>query len=259
MSIRQPIETVDLLLNDLIDPGSPASGVKMEHSLLRELVDRIEAVPAEEIPAAHYSKFKRGCATLKAAMGPGIQTEVAQAVLAVRQIVNDILDAPPSPQQSRFHYIADAEFRRILERDVDEAESSLRHDNWKACIVLCGSILEAALYEYLLRDPTWTMDPSRSNVPSISGSATKKDIRRTDLANQWTLDDLIKFAVTNGVVKGYTTQHIRDAVQQPRNLIHPRKEIRSGVTVDRGRAGVSIETLKALLDEIGQLPGMPPP
>lgn len=173
-------------------------------------------------------------------------------VQRLKPIVERALAEPVLPDHSRFPTVKDGVLRSILERDLVDAEQCLRRQLWKPAIVLSGSILEAALYEYLLRNTAWTMDPQRKGAPKRKRSP--KDITKTDLDNQWTLQELVHFACANDIIKKYREDTISDVLRTPRNLIHPMKEVREKGRVDEGAASVSLTMLKDLLAELAARP-----
>ena len=139
--------------------------------------------------------------------------------------------------ESRFPTILDSDFRNILDRDLIDVQISLQRGLWKSAMVMCGSILEASMYEFLLRNPLWTMDPSRSSLPKYKGNI--RDIKINDFENQWTLNHLIEFFCDNKLLDGdpekwRTTLHF--FIREYRNLVHPmaemRKKANQGVTAE---------------------------
>jgi len=169
----------------------------------------------------------------------------------LKTAIEETLRAPIPQTESMFPYIKDDLLRDMLDRDFMDARVANEFQQWKACIVLCGGIVEALLYEYLLRDPRWTMDAARKSLP-------KKDITKTDLANQWSLAELIKFAVDNGIIKKYKQASLDDVIRTPRNLIHPMKEVRQAGRVDQGAARMSLAMLEEIKSELESVKGPPP-
>lgn len=215
-----------------------------------------ELEPADNIPSGKLSAFLKARAVLDAwqAMDASIP-EIKDALDGIQKIVQEALAEPVPLSDSRFPSIKDAVLRGILDRDIAEAIANHQLGQWKSCIVLCGSILEAALYEYLLRDPGWTMDKGRKCLPVYKGKT--KDIKSDALEDQWKLSELVDFACANGMISGYKAATIHDTLRQPRNLIHPMREHREDGRVDQPTANVSLTMVLAVLDELSRLKDPP--
>lgn len=194
-------------------------------NLLRALSQRLEDVDEfDDIEPADLSEFvnvRESIASL-ASRHSGNK----QALGKLPEIIKRAIEKPLPPIESRFPSVTDAALRDILDRDLFEAEDSLKRGRWKPAMVFCGSVLEAAMYEFLRRNPTWTMDPSR-NGPKFKGVA--KDITKDDIENQWTLEQLIEFFCENKLLDPKpetwkTTLH--NFIRRYRNLVHPMAELR---------------------------------
>jgi hypothetical protein len=235
------------------EPADRAGG--FSQALARAVTTELDALDfVEDIPQVRRNEFierRTQIASYASQAGSPVATRLAVGVIVeiLEAAVNQMIPA----QATRFPKIADADFRTLLERDLLEAEQSARERNWKSCIVMCGSILEAALYEFLLRNPTWTMDGNlRRRIPTRGG--TVKDIRSTNIQDQWSLKELIDFAHENGLLKHYAASTLHDTLREPRNLIHPMKEIRRAQYVSEETASVSLCVVRAALAELAQRP-----
>jgi len=212
-------------------------------------------VPAQSIPEEKYDAYLSGQSYIFAWMERSDKpdaNEIMGALGELRDAVDAALATPLPVSESRFPTVMDDRLRDILDRDLQQAEECLKLQLWKSAIVLAGSVLEAALYEYLLRNPAWTMDSARNSIPAYRGKV--KDITKSDLENQWTLRDLVFFYCENGLIRKYKESSITDVLRAPRNLIHPMKEFREKARVDEGAASVSLAMLLDLLSEISSLP-----
>jgi len=172
---------------------------------------------------------------------------VLEIVGKLKKAIEALLNVPLPLNESRFPTIKDEMLRGILERDLDEAASSFTIGNWKSCQVICGSILEAALYEYLLRNPAWTM--KQPAVP-VDRKGKLKDIE--DKAGTWTLADLIDFCCANKLID-LKPETLKDTLKDPRNLIHPMAERREAGKVDRETAQLCLAMTEAVLKALSQL------
>jgi len=196
-------------------------------NLCKALARRLEDVDEiEDIDPAHLAEYVYLAEYIKnnAAAGSGDRDKA----LTLMPIIQWAIAKPAPPIESRFPSVLDTVLRDILDRDLFEAEDSLKRGRWKPAMVFCGSVLEAALYEFLRRNPTWTMDQQqRKSIPKFKG--TVKDITKDDWENQWTLEQLIEFACDNTLLDPKsdtwkTTLH--NFIRRYRNLVHPMAELR---------------------------------
>lgn len=97
------------------------------------------------------------------------------------------------------------------------------------------------------------MSRDRKNKPKRRGGG-EKNIGGHDMDDQWTLKDLIDFAGANEMLKRYNPATLHDALREPRNFIHPMKEIRGGELVDEHTAQVSLNMVRGALAELVTLP-----
>lgn len=176
---------------------------------------------------------------------------VPGSVNTMLEFVNAAITAGKPPKESRFPTVKDTKLRGILERDLWEAERAAERGLWKSCMVLCGSILEAALYEYLRRNAGWAMDPNKKGIPKHR-DGSPKDIGSIEKEEQWKLEELINFAGHNGILDNPDLYH--QAVRDPRNLIHPMAELRGNDTVDKETANACLKVLLLALKKISEKP-----
>ncbi len=154
-----------------------------------------------------------------------------------------------------FANVANDELRLILTRDLEEAHDSLAKGLYKSCMVLCGSILEAALYEILRRNPTWTM--SQRGVPGKPGGGGPKNINSTAKEDGWMLGDLIRFCGETSILEKTDIDHLNRALRDPRDLIHPMAELRNQTTVSPDQAALSYHALRVVLDRLARKTMLP--
>jgi hypothetical protein len=125
---------------------------------------------------------------------------------------------------STFDFITDQEFRRTLEADHAEMLACIEVEAWKAAHVLAGSIVEALLVEYLLRqnDP----DPLKMSLAELIETCRAAKVlsaRTADLSS---------------VIRSY------------RNLIHPGRSLRLGDRPDHDGAIVARTLVSIIVREV---------
>lgn len=165
-----------------------------------------------------------------------------QIVSDLETIVNNALAEPMRPEESPFKHFKDKKLQAILERDLIEVQKTFEARAYKACIVLCGSILETALYEFLRRDVV------RTNTKAIDWFKHKnpKSIEGDD----WKLFELIAFACAHNLLPKDREETFHDTLRDPRNLIHPTAELKGAHKIDEDNAGMSKHALMVALAEL---------
>lgn len=249
---------LSLTIDEIHKTGVPGTDQLPDTNLLIQFCRLIEKLDMHEsIPREHWTDYSKAKLQLSGwcglPTGRGTSTKPWADLEIVRKAIAAAIAAPATPAESRFPNAKDKELANILERDLREAESCLEQGLWKSCAVLCGSILESALYEYLRRSPAWAMDATkRKGVPRKKGGIIK-DIRSTAEEEKWTLNDLIDFACMNRILD-IGAEMLHEAIREPRNLIHPMVELRKDAAVDKNTANVCMAVLKQALDKLTAVP-----
>ena len=124
--------------------------------------------------------------------------------------------------------IQDPQDRATLRRDYHEAVSSLSAQNYKAAIVLCGSLAEALLRVWLQRHNYLTaQELDKGGLYDYLAAA------RRHQADGFVSDASLLTMVDNGL-------------RQWRNLVHPAVTQRKSMVVDEHKASISLELVKSL-------------
>ena len=147
----------------------------------------------------------------------------------------DEQDETPVTVSKSFHFVADDDLRRILERDYKELQRGIVSGNWKSAIILSGGSIEAILLDLLIRNAS-------------TASSSSKAPRESDL-NKWDLNSLIEVSVEESLINsGVAT--LSHSVRDYRNLIHPGVEIRKGLKVEPEEAKIAMNVLDMLIREL---------
>jgi hypothetical protein len=132
-------------------------------------------------------------------------------------------------KELHFGFIDDPDLKRGIIEDYMEAQRSLASRNFKATIVLCGSIAEAVLTSALLKhDSTLVAD-----------KLYKKSF-----------EDLINAAKQESVITDNSLIALLEPLRQYRNLIHPGRSKRLELSTDTSKAQISVETIKLLVKHL---------
>ncbi len=148
------------------------------------------------------------------------------------QVIVEILQQTPDLllQQSddRLSYVVDASYRQHLLFDIAVASNALDTRQWKASIVIAGSVVEALL------------------LNALAGKDQPENQPETKL-HSMSLDQLIKESTKAELIDQSLTDQLH-AVRDYRNLIHPGRSIRERETCTLGKAYAMFGVLH-LLDE----------
>lgn len=156
-------------------------------------------------------------------------------VLAALKVEIDGAQTAPATPTRDFSFVADADLRKVLERDYAEAQRAYKAKCWKSVIVLSGGAIEAMLLDRLQRDPT--------AAKAASTAPNKPDLTK------WDLSDLINVSIELKHV-GLGVEKLSHSVREYRNLVHAGNEIRHKLTFDAEEAKIALEVLHIVFREL---------
>jgi len=138
-----------------------------------------------------------------------------------------------------FDFIKKKKLVPILLRDYTEILRCIKSECWKSAIILCGSAIEAILYDLL----------KQNESEALSAKSAQKSKGSVLPLEEWKLNFLINTAselslVSRGV-KGlsHTTREFR-------NLIHPLKEMNENYKLEKEEAENAFTTLRILIRDL---------
>jgi hypothetical protein len=177
------------------------------------------------------------------------------ALAAIATLLENSLREPPPPRHSYFPGIENDELRTILERDVVEAFDCFERRHFKACMTLCGSVLEAALLEYFRRkDGEWVKTKAQM---SKDCKADRKDITSNEITSRWMLKYLIDLASDNKLFPDAAAAGLKAWFWKARNLVHPAAELRRELEVSETMARKCMAELVHALEILAKWPAVP--
>lgn len=130
-------------------------------------------------------------------------------------------------------FLSNDELKRSIIEDYNEARKSLQSRNYKAAVLLCGSIAEALL--------TAVVDAAK--MPGITTSKLYED---------YNLAKLLNIAKDNNLIKDKNLYMLIDPLRNYRNAIHPGVKIRNSISLDSSTARIAIETINLLIRDLGK-------
>ena len=152
------------------------------------------------------------------------------------EVLLDETSEVPGIEQLNFSFIRDEQLRLVIERDCEEIQKTLVVRCWKAAIILSGSAIEAILLDLL---------QAREADAKAAKKAPKTDIL------QWDLNELIKVAVELHLIVP-SVEGLATSVRQYRNLIHPGRELKSGLRPDKLEAESGFTILRIIHRELSR-------
>jgi len=145
-------------------------------------------------------------------------------------------DIGPRLQQADLSVITDQRLRAVADKDLNELKNLKSDDTPKAIVVLCGSIAEAALLDYLARH--------ESKARNCKNAPKRKNL---SLA-KWPLEKTIDCAAELGAIhKAYPTSHV---LRNYRNWIHPGRPEAQSLEPIPAQAVAATECVLALLADL---------
>lgn len=130
-------------------------------------------------------------------------------------------------------FLDNEDLERLIIEDYGEARRSLQCKNYKATILLCGSIVEAIL----------TAAIAKAKIPGITSEK---------LYEVYNLHKLIELAKNESIITDSNIFSFIDPLRNYRNTIHPGVQVRKSVSLDLSKARIAIETIKLLIKELNK-------
>lgn len=171
--------------------------------------------------------------------GDGIKVHVNRnfGILKARFEAIESQDKPQLISQASFGFVNNNKLKEIAERDFRELQLAWISRSWKSVIILSGGLLEALLLDTLLQD--------EKNALACPKAPQKKP----DLKG-WDLSELIGVANELKKIK-VGVDKFSNSLREYRNLVHPGKEMISGLEVREEEATIALNVIKMVLREFG--------
>lgn len=224
------LETLAKLLEELDEALLPQSSDDYLKFLIAKAAIQSTVRTAENTGSAGVKKVS------------GLKKE--NPVITVRRLLENCSDEAVPSGTADLPFIADTEYREQLRLDLASIDRFLNEREWKAAIVLGGSLIEAflcyAIGDYLT-----------SNNTTISALKSKNKVHtnaNTDI-NKWVLNTYISVTHNLNLIKSST----KDAcllAKDYRNLIHPGVAIRKNQNCSRAGALSVAGALHAVIEDL---------
>jgi hypothetical protein len=142
-------------------------------------------------------------------------------------------------QPDKFFFVGDPQLKSQLDSDWKEVSATYTVEAWKACVVLCGAVLEGVLLDAI-------RPREEEAVAALKTAAPQRDLPPLD---RWDLVDLVDAAAYVKLI-GQGALHLGHALRLHRNLVHLGRQISDGIEVTKAEADISISTVERCIREL---------
>lgn len=144
-----------------------------------------------------------------------------------------------------FSFLTDPKLREVLRLDFIDAQKSFAVGVYKACGLLCGSLIEGMLLDILQRPSVVTEAQLIEFVNKLNLSHRGKSIDW----NKVSMSNIIRMSSELGFVDGRALRFAEGA-RDTRDTVHPRAEVRQGSRVSREEASILLELVKLIYNNL---------
>ena len=138
-----------------------------------------------------------------------------------------------------FVFVVDPDLRQQIVNDYNEVKDCVSVSARKATIVLCGSIVEALLFERLARIE-----------PQAKAAAAKLQLRHKNRnLDGWDLNELVDVATDLGIIDRVAESHA-DQLRDYRNVIHPGVHQRTNFVVTPAKVTSALALLHVIVEKL---------
>ena len=149
-------------------------------------------------------------------------------VVVIRRILERCPDSAVPPSISGLEFITDPTYREHLREELASLEKLFEARQWKATMVLAGSLMEALLCDQITRKTPIEIENA---VIALISRGDFRQKPRPDPLN-WHLPEYLRVAEELKVI-GPKTKEQALLSADFRNLVHPGKALRDQITCDR--------------------------
>lgn len=144
-----------------------------------------------------------------------------------------------------FSFLTDPKLREVLRLDFIDAQKSFAVGIYKACGLLCGSLIEGMLLDIL-------QGPSVVTEAQLIEFVNKLNLPHRGKSIDWnkvSMSNLIRMSSELGLVDSRALRFAEGA-RDTRDTVHPRAEIRQGSRVSREEALILLELVKLIYNNL---------
>jgi hypothetical protein len=160
-------------------------------------------------------------------------------VIAIRRLLEDCPDTAVPSTTTNLLFIPDQDYREKLRLDIASVEGFLNARQWKAAMVIAGSVIEAMLCFKI----------SEKEQREIKGAIDNLNNKPKSDPNFWHLPTYVEVAYQLGMIKNQTKKQALLGGEF-RNLIHPGRSIREEAECSRGTAYSVVGALFEVIEDL---------
>lgn len=160
-------------------------------------------------------------------------------VTLIRQNLAKCPDEFPAASTAELTFITDIALQQSLRLDLSASNNALSNGEWKAAIVLAGSLVEALLLLALLQQ----------NQVNVLAAAARVSLKVSSNLEDWVLYQYIEVAAELKLIAAETATQCRLA-KDFRNLIHPGQAQRLEQACNRGTALSAVAAVEHVVNDL---------
>jgi hypothetical protein len=155
-------------------------------------------------------------------------------LLVIRDALAKCPDQIPSATTAELAFVTDSALRESIRLDISSATSALHSGEWKGATVLAGAATEALILWTVQENEKRAAGAIQNAISALTVAGTLK-AKPDSNPERWSFLELIEVALRLGLIKQDTATQARLG-KDFRNLIHPGRAARLGLSCDRGTA-----------------------
>ena len=160
-------------------------------------------------------------------------------VIAIRRLFEKCPDTAVPSTTAELQFITDQSYREKLRLDIASVESFLNARQWKAAMVIAGSVIEAMLCFKI-------SEKTKREIESVTDNLKNKP---NPDPNYWHLSTYVEVAYQLDIIGGKTKEQALLGGEF-RNLIHPGRSIREQAECSRGKAYSVVGALYGVIEDL---------
>lgn len=166
-------------------------------------------------------------------------------VIVIRRILEKCHDSAVSPSISGLEFISDPIYRERLREDLASIENLFEARQWKATMVLAGSLIEALLCDQIIQKSEVDREQAITELMTLGELKSKPSSDPL----QWHLPLYLKVAESLSLISKKTKEQATLSTEY-RNLVHPGRELREKISCNKASTFSVLAGLEHVIDDL---------
>ena len=239
------------LAKEIVTAATAPCDVERMFTLIRVLPEELNRLdPGDFLPSARYDFVLARASAREWGAATNFNFSEAVHLQPIKQMAERVVSTlehyggDGSRVVSRsFAFIKDSDLRRIIERDYRELRLKVFPSRaWKSTVILAGSIMEAILFDQLVRDSSIEAKAKASQKAPKDKTGTVLDL----VAGNWKFIKLIEVSVDIGILPADRAKSFDQVLRDYRNFVHPKKELRAQHPCTEAEAMMAVGALEGV-------------